>query len=175
MGNFAQTDSFKERTIQGLDQHLNKFINKYAKYYSELNGSLSDSITWSYILSIDLNSNCFAKIKQMNRVLLVPILDLSIDSLFNKTTSICQIIKYQNDPIKTLEHWYKTGVLDKLEKIYEKNNFELDFSSMYCAQNQNVSTIGGVNSSYLNNCDFTKLIIPFKNDKSMYLCVCSST
>ena len=175
MGNTSNIEPFKERKFESLDQHINKYINKYGKYYSDSMG-LSDSETWDYILSIDLNGDCFTKLEQINQELLVLILELSLDISFNKRTniSIRNNFVIEDNPILILEYWYECGILNKLENLYEKNNYDLDFSSMHCAQGNNISTIGSSASYLNNNSDFTKLIIPFKNDKFMHLCICSS-
>jgi len=173
MGNIIQTEPFRERNFQELDEHLNKFINKYAKFYSEQYG-LSDSITWKYILSIDLDSDCFARLKQMNQGLYVPILDLIIDLTLSNTTMSSNIIfhgEFFGKPIKLLEYWCEIGMMDELEDMYGTNKFELDFTSLHCPQNQNYISIGYDALNKRGDYDHTKLIVPFKNKKSMYLCI----
>lgn len=170
MGNILNTGSFSERKIPELNVHLNRFINKYLKIYSERN-SLSNSIIWDEIfMSIDLNNNMFTKIKHLD-----PALNSILDASFcNCYDTIGPTLTYfndpicANDPIQILEYWFDHGIFDKLEKLHEKN-MDLDFSAIHCHQNS-VTKIGS-NAFNSSGSDFTRLIIPFKNDESMYVCL----
>lgn len=169
MGNLMSIVPFTERKIQGLDEyeHLNKFLNKYMKYQSE-----SNQMTWDQMLqSIDLDSSCFTKLKQMDQVLCGLILDLAIN-LCNKTTvGITPIVYHQHDSIKILEYWYETKILYSLEYLYNNNKYpelELDFSSISCSTCKNYLTIGS-NVPDSNTINIAELIIPYKNNKSVTL------
>lgn len=181
MGNFLYNEPFKERKIENLDEHMNKFINKYLRNYSERH-MLSNSATWNEIYPlIDFNSKVFTRIKQLDPGIHI------LDASFCQDKIIFGNTLAENDPIKILEYWYEVGVFDKLTKLYEKNNMDLDFSAMHCANDNNITRIGCDGCDGCDSCDgcdgcdsytsssikhdWTKLIIPFKNDKSMYLCI----
>lgn len=99
---------------------------------------------------IDLSCPMFTKIKQLDPELLCILLDIS----FNQNIIINS--DYHDDPIYILKYWYENGLIDFM-----------DFSSMYLA-NSNAIRIGSDAHNYY---DYTKLIIPFKEDKCIHLCV----
>lgn len=148
MGN-AQ-ECFQTRPIENVSEPMSDYINKCLENYQRNLGcdtvSLWDSVYEG--LKIKLDTDTFKNIKSMDLVLQRGLLMESFGFTFYPLSQLDQ--GYENS-IKLLEHWNACGLFEKIQKLFENDQFNdaLNFESM--------KRIG------------TTIRISFKCDKKIYI------